>query len=270
MILVKMVLVTLASGRINTGPKIGSMLVLAEPLVAAVNAPATPITLVVPREPLPLMYHPTVGSTPYAVVDGVQVVGGVAGQLVRLDLSAEYGAISLNQNFSMLADFTYCSQRWEHGTEWRCKGDGVSDRSMTFVADASNVGRILTNLSYTSFFEDKEDAITFQLFHGVGGDCLSIEEQSSTAGVISGGCYGHRAMVHIGRPGEDMVGGGSVNGNSRADTASMSGLTWAKVFRFIFYFMFAVTFVGVGWCFYRCCCGQCRRGTTAVGPENEV
>jgi hypothetical protein len=103
--------------------------------------------------------------------------GGVVGNHVRVDLDiiGHSGTLQLSgEHLELAVDFGKCSIR--PYSDWKCRGNGKG-RSLTFIAKAADVKLILTNLTYTPFFDNNnEDQLVVSVYEGEGGECLDSEE----------------------------------------------------------------------------------------------
>jgi hypothetical protein len=91
--------------------------------------------------------------------------------LIRATVSANYGFVSLNQNFLSGLDFnsaTFCLG----DAEWRCSGSGTSDDFMTFVGTPADIAVALEGMRYQSYAADVDDVILVQLYDGAGDQCI--------------------------------------------------------------------------------------------------
>jgi len=87
---------------------------------------------------------------------------------MRIDVTCEHGLLSLHPDTLHLADFNsqaYCQSRGVVRS-WYCRGSGLDDRSMTFVATPSDAATLLSGLSYSSFRENTDDLVTITLYDG--------------------------------------------------------------------------------------------------------
>jgi hypothetical protein len=163
-------------------------------------------------------------GSPFAVIDGIEVIDVDDDvNVVRINVWSDNGQLKLNDKYRSLAHFESCSRRWEF--DWRCQGDGVNDRNMTFVAKPSHVGLILADLEYTSFLDKTEDKVTVQVFDGIGGQYISQVEQAYSDGPngvhyssVQDGCSGVSGSVEIlvspeqaGGTGGDIDSGGKIH-----------------------------------------------------------
>ncbi len=90
-------------------------------------------------------------------------------------ISVDYGIITLNPDYLSKLDFN--SQTYCLGPQnWTCEGSGLSDKTMTFVADPYNVQMALNNMVYRGFNPGVTDYITITLHDGVKENCLENEQ----------------------------------------------------------------------------------------------
>lgn len=129
-------------------------------------------------------------------IDGITFVNPMATQTdaVRVDLMAYFktGSLRLNEENKFLADFKNCTLR--RYSDWKCKGDGRG-KDMTFIANPSNLDRILSNLVFEAYSSKAEDQIIIRVYYGEGGDCLSSEEQKNE--IANNRCIKTQGVVRI-------------------------------------------------------------------------
>jgi hypothetical protein len=221
-----------------------------------------PVPFVTLTPPLPHL-------SPSAVFEGIKVEDADNDvNDIRVTIGAENGVLTINEKDRSLADFASCNERYE--SEWRCQGDGVSDRKMTFLTKPSNLEAILSGLKYTSYFQNMDDKLTVQVFDGIGGDCISQEEQAFSVGPnltsyssVQDGCYGITASVDIlySREQAGESGGGGMDSGSKIRDifSAQSILGW------LFYGLLIFCF-----CSGSCVCFRCffrRKRSNAVSYE---
>lgn len=205
---------------------------------------------------------PTLGSS-FVLVDGIYV-NDIDNNVnrVRVDVWSDNGELTLNDKYRNLADFESCSGRWE--LDWRCRGDGVSDRNMTFLTEPSHVSFILAELEYTALFQGNEDKVTVQVFDGVGGNCISEDEQTFSVGPngvryssVQDGCYGVIASVKV------LLSPKQAGNSGDMETGSGTGAFFSvtSVFGWLFYGLLIFGFFLAIWCCFRCFFGR-KRGST--------
>lgn len=225
-----------------------------------------PPELVVPRLRIKQTKAMVSGKS-MAIISGVEVLDSDKDvNVVRVDLEAETGALTLNDKFRDLADFDSCRFRWQHG--WRCVGSGEDDRKMTFLARPSHVKFILAEMEYTSDFPYQDDSLLISVFDGIDGECIADFEQAYTSEAIGpellhyssvqDGCYSQRAIVEI--VGMEEIPGDLDSIDEPINRATALG--WA-----IYMVIGIVAFLLVGLLVRLIFCGiGGRRGGAAVGP----
>mmetsp|Transcript_29393 Transcript_29393/g.44511 ORF Transcript_29393/g.44511 Transcript_29393/m.44511 type:complete len:266 (+) Transcript_29393:316-1113(+) len=129
-------------------------------------------------------------------IDGITFANPKATQTdaVRVDLMAylKTGSLRLNEENKFLADFKNCTLR--RYSDWKCRGDGRG-KDMTFIANPSNLDRILSNLVFEAYSSKAEDQIIIRVYYGEGGDCLSSEEQKNE--ITNNRCIKTQGVVRI-------------------------------------------------------------------------
>lgn len=183
---------------------------------------------------------------------------------VRVDLSTAFGRLSLNPFHRSMADFDSCRARTF--SSWQCVGDGVADRSMTFVAVPSAVNLILQDLVYEPIVL-MEDHVVIQIYDGQGGDCLSAQEhelplQNGSHATIHRGCFQVNSTIPILPPPP-----------SRSDDNGIFGIPNLDFRRFdladlLFWLVVLVMIVGCCAC-VRSCRRCMARGTTIDADDDE-
>lgn len=129
------------------------------------------------RTPLEALPSPT--QPGLFTIDGLQLSDDNDHDLdlVRVDLSANSGWLSLEASVRYKAKFTVCQSRTD--SSWQCVGNGLRDRRMTFVATPSDAQLLLDTLRYESITDKSSgDSISIRIFDGQGGDCLSAKEHA--------------------------------------------------------------------------------------------
>ncbi len=99
---------------------------------------------------------------------------------VVASVSAEFGVITLNADHLSKLDFnsqTYCLGQ----QNWSCEGSGLSDKSMTFIADPYDIQMALNNMTYKGFDPGATDYISITIYDGASGNCLENEQFSTTS-----------------------------------------------------------------------------------------
>ena len=113
--------------------------------------------------------------------------------LIRVDVWAEFGRLTLNPDNRGLADFVTCQSRTE--SSWQCFGTGSADRHMTFLAVPSHLVLILKDLVYAGFSPGTEDMVQVVVFDGEGGDCLSSREHEEHTRIMND--IGHQPFIGV-------------------------------------------------------------------------
>jgi len=178
--------------------------------VLAVSANATQILNVVHVNHRPTLLAPrsvamgSSDSAPTILVSGVYLDDSADRNmnLVRVDVWASAGRLSLNRKYRSLADLEKCRRRTY--SPWQCAGDGESDRNMTFVAAPSDVNFLLEDLEYRGFVEGRSDEIVVRVSDGLGGSCLSEQEHGryedefgNFFSTLHDGCYQVETTIHV-------------------------------------------------------------------------
>jgi hypothetical protein len=213
-------------------------------------------TLVIPQAPITLSTS-SLGS-PFAVIEGIEVIDiDDDVNVIRINVWSDNGKINLNAKYRSLADFASCKGRWQY--DWRCQGDGINDRNMTFLAKPSHVGFILADLEYSSFADNAEDKLFVQVFDGIGGECISQDEQSvHYSSEVA--CYEASGWVELLVSPEQAGGTRDTDGSSGANFfGTQSLLGW------LFYGSLVFCFCSGSWCCFRCFFG--RKEGAAVSYE---
>eukprot|EP00816_Leptocylindrus_hargravesii_P008444 CAMPEP_0196813580 /NCGR_PEP_ID=MMETSP1362-20130617/37731_1 /TAXON_ID=163516 /ORGANISM="Leptocylindrus danicus, Strain CCMP1856" /LENGTH=691 /DNA_ID=CAMNT_0042189883 /DNA_START=1289 /DNA_END=3364 /DNA_ORIENTATION=+ len=116
---------------------------------------------------------------------------------VRVDVRTGNGMLTIHPLDLSLVDFNTCSNRTRYydgeeeessttatatataassSLEWNCVGDGANDSWMSFLAQPSDVGPILSRTTYQSLISG-HDTINITVYDGAGGPCPNDEER---------------------------------------------------------------------------------------------
>ncbi|GMH62648.1 hypothetical protein TrLO_g6376 [Triparma laevis f. longispina] len=111
--------------------------------------------------------------------------------VVHMSTDKQNGRMSLNTEVLGLADFVSCNApKPSTGRTWRCKGDGTTDEELIFLAQPTDLGKLLSGFEYENFEQNTFENITISIYDGVGNDegCLPAAEHPN-AGTIRSGCF---------------------------------------------------------------------------------
>ncbi|GMH99688.1 hypothetical protein TrVE_jg344 [Triparma verrucosa] len=111
--------------------------------------------------------------------------------VVHIYTDKQNGRFSLNNDVLGLADFVSCNiPKISTGRTWTCKGDGSSDAEMKFLAQPSDLNRLLHGFEYENFVQDSWENITIVVYDGIGNDeGCQPEAEHTNAGSIRSGCF---------------------------------------------------------------------------------
>jgi hypothetical protein len=103
---------------------------------------------------------------------------------VRVDVRANIGLLTLQEEHRDLADFESCRRR--DYSAWQCGGTGYRNRRMIFVAIPDDIPFIFRNLGYESLKPGAEDEIMINIYDGSGGMCLDEREHLVHSSALGG------------------------------------------------------------------------------------
>ena len=106
--------------------------------------------------------------------------------------------VSLNKNYLALADFTSCVSK-RNGRTWQCKGDGMGDNRMTFLAQPSDLNKLLSTIEYQSYSPNFVDNITISIYDGSGeteGPCMPEAEPERSPSIRTS-CFVTEAKMSV-------------------------------------------------------------------------
>lgn len=136
------------------------------------------------------------------VIEGISVNDPDRGvDFARISIKSLFGMLSLNQEHLSKAEFASCSSRNTSESNWNCFGTGTGDREvrsyirfilyhtlpanllhtktscpqMTFVSRPTYLNALFSTFKYESIVKGN-DNITFTIYDGMGGDCLTKDE----------------------------------------------------------------------------------------------
>ena len=172
--------------------------------------------------------------------------------LVRVDIWALNGTISLHEDWLDLADFSSCSVR--QYTDWRCQGRGKHDRNATFVATPENANKLLEHVRYRPYYKNIEDAVYIRVHDGAGGECLDPAEHALYGNDVLSyhpRCVTLEATVDVLTPVES---GAPADGTGFDSIPKVFGI---PITAFLFWGLVAVVLFSVMFCMYHCCLRIC-------------
>ena len=189
--------------------------------------------------------------------------------LVRVTISAKRGILTLDETYRHLAIFSdACLTRGRFMIDWQCTGTGIRDRKMTFLALPYDVEFILSNLLYEANRFGKKDTISIEIFDGVGGDCLSVEEHVSHAGatpgpfptIYNGQCYEAAVRIQV-----EALEGDAFKDDGVFNLPDI--VRWIGIFAILC--IMAVTGWGCGKCYEMCYVCVSAKLDEEVTPDNK-
>ncbi|CAM9753424.1 unnamed protein product, partial [Discosporangium mesarthrocarpum] len=84
---------------------------------------------------------------------------------VHVSVQAEYGILSLNSDSLSMLDFTSLTHCFSN-PDWICKGSGLRNQEMEFVAQPESLQMALNGMMYQSYTAGVVDNITFTIYDG--------------------------------------------------------------------------------------------------------
>ncbi|KAG5187961.1 hypothetical protein JKP88DRAFT_243655 [Tribonema minus] len=118
--------------------------------------------------------------------------------LVRVTVASKAGALSLQPAHLSGVDFASAGPCYAE-SNWYCDGDGVSDKTLTFVATPAAAAAALDGLRYQSRSAGTADTVTVTVYDGSGGvigiDCLANKHFTSTS--TRDGCLTSTCSVSV-------------------------------------------------------------------------
>ena len=206
--------------------------------------------------------------------------------LIRIDVTAKRGWLTLNPQHRNKADFLSCRGRAE--SSWQCFGNGLADRHMTFVAVPSQAQSVLQDLRYEGFEPGSPDEIVVAIYDGADyRDCLSIEEHEENSKIVGSdasspftrtlfdGCYHVNATIKVPTMEQLMQVGDSRGEND--DESGILGIPNADFASFdladlIFWIILTIFMCALCFCCGRAICNSARyfraRGSGVAIDDN--
>lgn len=88
---------------------------------------------------------------------------------VRVSIKVNTGYVSLNKSaLDRLSFESGCGSTWL----WRCRGDGITERTTIFIGAPKDVQNALNGISYQTYYQGVSDTMTITLYDGSEGSCI--------------------------------------------------------------------------------------------------